>query len=110
MEKTGLIVSRAKTEQQLGDTDPVRMKIYRQTINGRLKLPTVQSFKYLGSTRDRGGGASKDVEGRVAKGWSKWRELSGVICDKNIPTQLKLLIYKTVIRLTLLHGCETWPM
>ena len=39
-----------------------------------------------------------------------WRELSGVICDKKIPTKLKLLIYQTVIRPTLLYGCETWPM
>ena len=75
-----------------------------------VNLPTVQSFKYLGSTIDRGGGASKDVENRVTKAWSKWRELSGVICDKKIPTKLKLLVYQTVIRPTLLYGCETWPM
>ena len=72
-----------------------------------VNLPTVQSFKYLGSTIDRGG-ASKDVDNRVT--WSKWRELSGVICDKKIQTNLKLLIYQAVIRPTLLYGCETWPM
>ncbi len=33
-----------------------------------------------------------------------------MICDKKIPTKLKLLIYQTVIRPTLLSGCETWPM
>ena len=33
-----------------------------------------------------------------------------MICDKKIPTKLKLLIYQTVIRPTLLYGCETWPM
>ena len=63
-----------------------------------VNLPTVQSFKYIGSTIDRRGGASKYVDNRVAKAWSKWRELSGVICDKKIPTKLKLLIYQTVIR------------
>ena len=50
------------------------------------------------------------MENRVAKAWSKWRELSGVICDKKVPTKLKILIYQTVIRPTLLYGCETWPM
>ena len=54
----------------------------------------------------RGGGASEDVENRVAKAWSKWRELSGVMCDKKITTKLKLLIYQTVIRPTLLYGCD----
>ena len=46
----------------------------------------------------------------MTKAWSKCRELSGVICDKKVPTKLKILIYQTVIRSTLLYGCETWPM
>ena len=98
MEKNGLKVSRASTEhlQATGDTDPVRMKIFKETE--MVNFPTVQSFKYLGSTIDRVGGASKDVENRVTKAWSKCRELSGVICDKKIPTKLKLMIYQTVIR------------
>ena len=75
-----------------------------------VNLPTVQSFKYLGSTIDRTGGASNDVDNRVTKAWSKWKKLSGVICDKKIPTKSKLLIYQTVIIPTLLYGCETWPM
>ena len=90
------------------ETDPVGMKSYMETE--MVNLPTVQSFKYIGSTIDRRGGASKDVENRVAKAWSKWRELSGVICDKKVPTKLKILIYQTVIQPTLLYGCETWPM
>ena len=110
MEKNGFKVSRAKTEhlQTTEETDPVGMKKYMETEV--VNLPTVQSFKYLGSMIDRRGGASKDVENRVAKAWSKWRELSGVICDKKVPTKLKILIYQTVIRPTLLYGCETWPM
>ena len=87
MEKNGLKVSRANTEHQqiTGDTDPVRMKRYMETV--MVNMPTVQSFKYLGSTIDRGG-ASKGEDNRVTKAWSKWRELSGVICDKKtIPTK-----------------------
>ncbi len=53
---------------------------------------------------------SKDVDNGVTKASSKWRELSGVICDKKVPTKLKILIYQTVIQPTLLYGCETWPM
>ncbi len=110
MEKNGLEVSRAKTEhlQTTGDTDPVRMKRYMETE--MVNLPTVQSFKYLGSTIDRGGGASKDVDNRVTKAWSKWRELSGVICDKKIPTKLKVLIYQTVIRPTNIRAVAEMKM
>ena len=42
-----------------------------------VNLPTVQSFKYLGI--DMRGGASKDVDNRVAKAWSKWIELSSAV-------------------------------
>ena len=121
MENNGLKVSREKTEhlqtteetypvgmKSYMETDPVGMKSYMETE--MVNLPTVQSFKYIGSTIDRRGGASKDVENTVAKKWSKRRELSGVICDKKVPTKLKILIYQTVIRTTLLYGCETWPM
>ena len=110
MEKNVLKVSRAKTEhlQTTGVTDPIRMKRYMET--DMVNFPTVQSFKYLGSTIYRGGGASRDMDNIVTKAWSKWRELNGVICDKKIPTKLKLLLYQTVIRQTLLYGCETWPM
>ena len=69
MEKNGLKVSRAKTEhlQRTGGTDPVKMKRYMETEI--VNLPTVQSFKYICTTIDKGGGASKDVESRVAKAW-----------------------------------------
>ena len=48
MEKNGLKVSRHL--QTTGDTDPVRMKRYMETET--VNLPTVQSFKYLGSTEE----------------------------------------------------------
>ena len=50
-----------------------------------VNLPTVPSFRYLGSTIDRRGEASKDVKSRVAKAWSKWSDPTGVICDKKVP-------------------------
>ena len=59
MENNGL-KSKPEHLQTTGDTDPVRMKIYMQTE--MVNLPTVQCFKYIGSTIDIGGGASKYVD------------------------------------------------
>ena len=41
-----------------------------------VNLPTVQSVKYLGSTIDRGGVASKDVVEMERAEWSDWRQES----------------------------------
>ena len=43
----------------------------------------------------------------MAKIWSKWRDLTGMICDKKVPTKMKLPVCKTVVRPTLLFGCDT---
>ena len=49
------------------------------------------------------------IELRISKAWNRWRELTGVLCDKKIPVKLKVLIYKTAIRPALLYGNETLP-
>ena len=62
VEDNGPKISRAKTDQlqTTGDTDSVRIKRCMETEMAN--LPTILSFKYIGLTIDRGGGASKDVE------------------------------------------------
>ena len=40
---------------------------------------------------------------RIEQAWNKWRELMGVLCYKEIPTKLKVLLYKTAIKLTLMY-------
>ena len=52
------------------------------------------------------GGAEKDVNNRVKIAWSKWRETTGVMCDRNIPTKLKDKVYKTAIKPAMVYGAE----
>ena len=86
----------------------VRMTRYVKTEMVNLPNSPVLQIPWINDRQRR---RSQQRRGdRLAKAWSKWRELSQVICDKKIPTKMKLLIYQTVIRPTLLYGCETWPM
>ena len=50
------------------------------------------------------------MEKRIEKAWNKWRELTNVLCDKKIPTHLKVLLYKSAIKPTLLYRNVTWPL
>jgi hypothetical protein len=47
-----------------------------------------------------------DISHRIQAGWMKWRQASGILYDKRIPTKAKRKIYRTNIRLVMLHGAE----
>lgn len=73
-------------------------------------MPQVKKFKYLGSVLTERGGCEMEAKARVKAGWVKWRELTGVICDRRIPRRLMLKLYKIVIRPVLTHVAETWAL
>ena len=43
-------------------------------------------------------------------GWMKWKQLTGVLCDKKVPIKLKDKVYKTVIKPTMTYGAECWAV
>ena len=47
---------------------------------------------------------------RIIPGWNRWREMSGVICDKKVPEILKNKIYKTAITPAMTYGGECWAI
>jgi len=110
LEESGLKVSRKKTEhlQPKKSTTRIRMKRYGQ--EDYTELPTTNKFKYLGTVIDQDGGCEAEVTRRISAAWDKWRDLSGAMCDKKVPKQLKVLLYKTIIKPTLIYGNETWPI
>ncbi len=52
-------------------------------------VKNVTTFKYIGSMFDAEGGSTTYCKNRVRLAWNKWREVTGVICDKKVPVKLK---------------------
>ena len=71
------------------------------------KVPRVKEFKYLGSTVQESGGCEREIKKRVQAGWNGWRRVSGVICDKRLPTRVKGKVYSSVVRPAMVYGLET---
>jgi len=103
LERRGMKVSRTKTEylcvNEREEGDTVRMQ--------GVGLNKVTDFKYLGSTVQNDGKCEKEVKRRVQAGWNGWRSVTGVICDRHVPAEMKGRIYKTVVRPALMYGLET---
>ena len=69
-------------------------------------IPQVERFRYLGSIIQNDGEIIGDVNYRIQAGWTKWKNASGVICDRKIPLKLKGKFYRTAIRPAMLYGTE----
>ncbi|MCX8759408.1 reverse transcriptase domain-containing protein [Vibrio parahaemolyticus] len=74
------------------------------------KICNSKTFKYLGSIISNNGEIMDDVINRIKVGWMKWRNASGVLCDRRLPAKLKGKFYRTAIRPSLLYGSECWTV
>ena len=74
------------------------------------ELPTVTSFKYIGSLFRSEGGSQAGVNNIICIGWMKWKEVSGVMCDRKMPVELKDKVFKTIIRPAMTYGSECWAV
>jgi hypothetical protein len=66
------------------------------------------TFHYLGSMLQRDGDIDEDVSHRIKARWMKWRQASGVLCDKRVPQKLEDKFYRIAIRSAMLYGVECW--
>ena len=82
LERRGMKVSRSKTKYLCvnggNDKETVKME--------DTKGPRVKEFKYLGSMLQESGSCEREVKRRVQAGWNRWRKVSGVICDRRLPS------------------------
>ena len=77
------------------------------SLDGQV-VPKKDAFRYLGSMLQKDCGTDADVCHRIKAGWLKWRQASGILCDKRVPQKFKGKFYRTAIRPAMLYGAECW--
>ena len=71
-ESHGLKISRTKTEYLPSPTNDTGTTLTVKIVDA--ELPTVTSFKYLGSLFTSEEGSQADVKNRIKIAWMKWKE------------------------------------
>ncbi|XP_009779407.1 uncharacterized protein LOC142163472 [Nicotiana tabacum] len=110
LESKGFKLSRSKTEYlecKLSDErheEEVEVKIDTQVI------PKRDSFKYFGFIIQGNREIGEDFTHRIRAGWMRWRLVSGVLYNKNVPLRLKGKFYRVVVRPSMLCGVERWSV
>jgi len=103
-------LSRSKTEylhcRYSEDDDGVASEV---AIEGAI-VPRVERLRYLGSIIQENGEIDEDINHQIKVGWQKWKNASGVLCDRRIPLRLKGRVYHMVVRPALLYRAECWPI
>ena len=55
-------------------------------------IEEVKSFCYLGDILQSEAGAERAVRGRVSQAWMKWREISALLCNRNVPVRSSAIV------------------
>ncbi|PVH47896.1 hypothetical protein PAHAL_4G180500 [Panicum hallii] len=88
LESRGFRLSRTKTEYMMCNFSPTRHEDGDVSLEGQV-VAKKDTFRYLGSMLQKDGDIDEDVRHRISAGWLKWRQASGVLCDKMVPQRLK---------------------
>jgi len=107
LESKGFRLSRTKTEYMRCEFSGVRSDDGDVTLAGQV-VPRNDTFRYLWSMLQSDGEIDEDVIHRIRAGWMKWRQASGILCDRKVPQKLKGKFYMTTIRPAMLHGAKYW--
>ncbi|KAG2558723.1 hypothetical protein PVAP13_8NG345332 [Panicum virgatum] len=87
LESKGFRLSRTKTEYMMCDFSATRHEGGDVSLDGQVVVQK-DSFRYLGSVLQKDGDIDEDVRQRISAGWLKWRQASGILCDKRVPQTL----------------------
>jgi Reverse transcriptase (RNA-dependent DNA polymerase) len=107
LESKGFRLSRTKTEYMRCQFSGENSDDRDVSLDGRV-VPMNDTFRYLGSMLQSEGEIDEDVNHRIRAEWVKWRQASGVLCDKKVPNKLKGKFYRTAIRPAMMYGAECW--
>jgi len=70
----------------------------------------VELFKYLGITLTNQNYIHEEIKVRLKSGNACYHSVQNLLSSSLLSKKLKIKIYRTIILLIVLYGCETWTL
>ena len=108
--KIGLEVRADKTKYMVMSRDQNAGRIHSvRTDNNTFER--VKEFKYLGTTLTNQNSIAEEIKSRLRSGNACYHSVQNLLfsrLSKNL--KIKIRVYRTIILLVVLYGCETWSL
>lgn len=108
-EEMGLKINQSKTKYMLSTRKRQNTKEKTILLN-QVEYEWCQNFKYLGSLITDDNNMRDEINMRISAGNRSYFALQKVFRSRGLSRNLKLRIYRTVVRPVVTYGSETWTM
>ena len=70
----------------------------------------VEELKYLGTTLTNQNSIAEEIKSTLRSGNACYHSVQNLLSSRLLSKNLKIKIYRTIILLVVLYGCETWSL
>ena len=70
----------------------------------------VEEFKYMGTILTNQNSIAEEIKSRLRLGNACYHSVQNLLSFRLLSKNLKIKIYRTIIFLVVLYGCETWSL
>jgi hypothetical protein len=105
----GLEVNADKTKYMVMSRDRNARRGHSLKIDNS-STERVEEFKYLGTTLTDQNSVQEEIKSRLMLQNACYHSVQNLLSSRLLSINLKIKIYRTIILLVVLYGCETWSL